>query len=401
MSVFEVRDRSWLFDFCLAVGVSLLAAVFVGSDGETMIATVVLCSSLMLRRSQPAAALALGVLGALGLLAFAGAPSFAVVVVPLLIYGLARWSSARLGQLALVAGLIGSVLGPLRWTGPVNDGDSFAPFAMTAVASGSIVVGSYLLGSRLREAQQRQRERRDEAVRERVLVEAEQQQRAQVATISERARIARELHDIVAHSLSVIVVQAEGGRAVVLKRPEVGAQVLDTIAETGRASLAEMRRIVDLLRGGETDPSYLPSPGVEDIAELVARSGERFELTTFGAAPPVSPALGLTAYRVVQESLTNVIKHAGPLAAARVTVAYTSQTIEIEVTDDGRGAAAGGSADGSPTLGHGLRGMGERVALLHGTLDARPRPGGGFTVRASLPLASDDAAARSAPESGE
>ena len=178
MSVFEVRDRSWLFDFCLAVGVSLLAAVFVGSDGEAMIATVVLCSSLMLRRSQPAVALALGVLGALGLLAFAGTPSFAIVVVPMLIYALARWSSARLGQLALVAGLIGSVLGPLRWTGPVNDGGSFAPFAMTAVASGSIVVGSYLLGSRLREAQQRQRERRDEAVRERVLVEAEQEQRA-------------------------------------------------------------------------------------------------------------------------------------------------------------------------------------------------------------------------------
>jgi signal transduction histidine kinase len=145
-----------------------------------------------------------------------------------------------------------------------------------------------------------------------------------------------------------------------------------------------MRRIVDLLRGGESDPSYLPSPGVEDIAELVTRSGDRFEMTVFGSPPPASPALGLTAYRVVQESITNVLKHAGPLAKARVTVAYTPQAIEIEVTDDGRGAAA--DATESPVVGHGLRGMAERVALLHGSLDARPRPGGGFTVRATIPL---------------
>jgi signal transduction histidine kinase len=265
----------------------------------------------------------------------------------------------------------------------------------------AMIPAAYMLGRRRRDSVIAKMQRQVAAEERERHALAERSQLVKINTVNERQRIARELHDIVAHSLSVIVVQAEGGRAVVLKRPEVGAQVLDTIAETGRASLAEMRRIVDLLRGGETDPSYLPSPGVEDIAELVARSGERFELTTFGAAPPVSPALGLTAYRVVQESLTNVIKHAGPLAAARVTVAYTWQTIEIEVTDDGRGAAAGGSADGSPTLGHGLRGMGERVALLHGTLDARPRPGGGFTVRASLPLTSDDAAARPAPGSGE
>ncbi len=384
MSVFEVRDRSWLFDFCLAVGVSLLAAVFVGSDGETMIATVVLCSSLMLRRSQPAAALALGVLGALGLLAFAGAPSFAVVVVPLLIYGLARWSSARLGQLALVAGLIGSVLGPLRWTGPVNDGDSFAPFAMTAVASGSIVVGSYLLGSRLREAQQRQRERRDEAVRERVLVEAEQQQRAQVATISERARIARELHDIVAHSLSVIVVQAEGGRALSAKRPEAAPEVFGTIAETSRQALAETRHIVSLLRGeaGQSDPTvYAPTPGLDDLPALVRRTSEAFELTCFGTPPPVGQALGLTAYRIVQESLTNVLKHAGSGARARVTVAYTGPAIELEIVDDGAGAAANPGP-----AGHGQEGMRERVAVQGGRLSAGPRVGGGYAVRAWLPL---------------
>jgi signal transduction histidine kinase len=396
-----VRDPRWVFDFLLAAVVTVLcvatAADSQGRDAQAL--SFLLTSSLLVRRSHPMLALGVATVAALGQAYYLTSPTLSIVVVPMIVYAVARYGKPSGGTAALWAGLAGAVIGAARWTGI---GAAAAPaFAVTATACAAIVAGAYLLGRRLRERLEADEQQSRAASERRRLQESEQEQRARAVATDERSRIARELHDIVAHSLSVIVVQAEGGRAVVLKRPEVGAQVLDTIAETGRASLAEMRRIVDLLRGGETDPSYLPSPGVEDIAELVARSGERFELTTFGAAPPVSPALGLTAYRVVQESLTNVIKHAGPLAAARVTVAYTSQTIEIEVTDDGRGAAAGGSADGSPTLGHGLRGMGERVALLHGTLDARPRPGGGFTVRASLPLTSDDAAARSAPGSGE
>jgi signal transduction histidine kinase len=204
-------------------------------------------------------------------------------------------------------------------------------------------------------------------------------------TVEERARIARELHDIVAHSLSVIVVQAEGGRALAAKRPERAAEVLGTIAETSREALEEMRRMVQLLRSGNGEPekaAYLPTPGLEDLADLVRKTSEIAQFTVFGAVPKVSRALGLSAYRIVQESLTNVLKHAGPDAVARVTVAYTAEAVEIEVSDDGRGASAG--SDG---LGHGLQGMRERVALHGGTFTSAPRPEGGFTVRARLPYA--------------
>lgn len=393
MSVFEVRDRSWLFDFCLTVAVMMLA---VGIGGEMLdtgdsaemlgasVASFVLTLSLLFRRSHPSLALLVGIGGALGLVTTTDTPQFSIVVVPMLVYGLARWPGGRHGLVGLVAGLCGAVLGPLRWTGASLDAENFVPFAMTMVACGAIVVGAYLLGTRLREARQRQRERQAEEVRERQLVEAEQQQRAQVAAISERNRIARELHDIVAHSLSVIVVQAEGGRALSARRPEAAPEVFGTIAETSRQALAETRQIVSLLRG-ESGPSapaaYAPTPGLDDLSSLVRRTSDTFEFTCFGTPPSVSQALGLTTYRIVQESLTNVLKHAGTSARARVTVAYTADAIEIEVTDDGRGAAA----NGGPT-GHGQEGMRERVALHGGQLSVGPRVGGGYVVRAWLPL---------------
>lgn len=378
-----VRDPRWVFDFvlaCVVTGASVLGAGYTGWYGiEGQLFAFLLASSLLVRRTHPRLALAWATAASLLHVAYIPNPTFSIVVVPMIVYAVARWSRPRVGTFALWIGLAGAVLGPARWT--VFEYGSTAAFAVTATACAAIVAGAYLLGRQLRERQAANEQRSQSEFERRRLQESEQEQRARAVAIDERSRIARELHDIVAHSLSVIVVQAEGGRAVVLKQPAVGAQVLDTIAETGRTSLAEMRRIVDLLRGGETDTAYLPSPGLDDIAELVARSGDRFELTVFGTPPPVPPAIGLTAYRVVQESLTNVLKHAGPAATGRVTLAYTSTAVEIEVSDDGRGAAV------SPTgEGHGLRGMAERVFLMQGTLDARPRPGGGFTVRVSIPL---------------
>lgn len=384
-----VRDQRWVFDFLLAAAVAVFCGVVSGSqDVETRLLSFLLTATLLIRRSHPTVALVLATTLALGQALLVPAPSLSIVVVPMIVYAVARYGSPSAGTAALWIGLAGAAIGPARWVG-ISLSTALAAFAVTATACAAIVAGAYLLGRRLRERVEATEQQSRAATERRRLELSEQEQRARAVAIDERSRIARELHDIVAHSLSVIVVQAEGGRAVVLKKPEVGAQVLDTIAETGRTSLTEMRRIVDLLRGGETDPSYLPSPGVADIDELVTRSGERFRLTTFGSAPPVSAAVGLTVYRVVQESITNVLKHAGPQATAQVTVAYTATTIEIEVTDDGRGAAVSGTVAATPeapTVGHGLRGMGERVALLHGTLAARPRPGGGFTVRASIPL---------------
>jgi signal transduction histidine kinase len=391
-----VRDPRWVFDFLLAALVTITCVVAAGSEGAAaQVLSYALTSSLLVRRSHPMLGLGVATAAALGQAFFLTGPTLSIVVVPMIVYAVARYGKPAGGAAALWIGLAGSVIGPARWTG--LSGTNPLGFAVTATACAAIVAGAYLLGRRLRERLEASEQQTRAASERRRLEESEQEQRALAVAIDERSRIARELHDIVAHSLSVIVVQAEGGRAVVLRKPEVGAQVLDTIAETGRTSLTEMRRIVDLLRGGESDPSYLPSPGVGDIAELVARSGDRFELTTFGVAPSVSPALGLTAYRVVQESITNVLKHAGPLAAARVTVTRTHDAIEIEVTDDGRGAAV---SAGSSVVGHGLRGMAERVALLHGTFDAGPRPGGGFTVRASIPLTASATAADPAHRSG-
>jgi len=156
--------------------------------------------------------------------------------------------------------------------------------------------------------------------------------------------------------------------------------------------------MVGLLRsdpGEEESTAYRPAPGLKEIADLVRKTSDTAEFTTFGNPPPVSAALGLTVYRLVQESLTNVLKHAGPAAGARVTRAYTADSIELEVSDNGRGAATPGNnstvPDGPPlaSTGHGLQGMYERVALHGGELTAQPRPGGGFVVRASLPLGRD------------
>lgn len=380
-----VRDRRWVLDFLIAglvTGICVLAAGDWGRDAEVL--SFLLASSLLVRRSHPKVALVWAAVASMLQVYFLPTPTLSIVVVPLIVYAVTRFSTARVGLVTLWIGLAGAAIGPARWSGLTHNPIAFA---VTATACAAIVAGAYLFGRQLRE-QQINRRQRAQAEQERLrLQQSEQEQRARAAAIDERSRIARELHDIVAHSLSVIVVQAEGGRAVVLKRPEVGAEVLDTIAETGRTSLAEMRRIVDVLRGGSAEASYLPSPGLGDLAELVTRSGDRFQLIVRGTVPDVPAAVGLTVYRVVQESITNVLKHAGPGAVAQIRIDYLATSIEIEVTDDGRGAAAHRTVGGTnPESGHGLRGMAERVSLMHGNLDARPRPGGGFAVRASIPL---------------
>ncbi|WP_375424399.1 sensor histidine kinase [uncultured Friedmanniella sp.] len=381
-------DLRFRLDFVLAVVVGVVVtAPYASQPADAAAASVVLASSLMMRRILPTAALAVATLGAIGQLVTFGSPMIGIVVVPMIIYGSARWGDARLGQAALVLGLVGSVLGPAAWA--LNRSWSTTAliyFAMGVTGCAGIVLAAYLVGRRRREGLENTQERRLSELERSRLRLAEQEQRATVAAVDERNRIARELHDIVAHSLSVVVVQAEGGRALAAKRPEQAAEVLGTIAETSREALEEMRRIVSLLRSGRTeDPtSYVPTPGLAEIPELVRKTSDTAELVVFGELPQTGQALGLTVYRIVQESLTNVLKHGGPAATARVTLAFTASSVEIEVSDTGRGAAV--EADGR---GHGLQGMAERVALHGGTLTAAPRPQGGFTVRASLPLAGE------------
>jgi signal transduction histidine kinase len=223
-------------------------------------------------------------------------------------------------------------------------------------------------------------------------LEIERDQQAQIATAAERARIAREMHDIVAHSLSVVIAQADGGRYAAQADPDAAGRALGTIGETGRAALADMRRLLGVLRDdggvGVLDPAspaeLVPQPAAQDIERLVESmraNGLAISLVRMGTPRPLPPGAGLTAYRICQESLTNVLKHAGPDPSVTVLVQWEPAALTLEVTDDGRGAAA--VSDGA---GHGLVGMRERAAMFGGTVSAGPRPGGGFRVRARLPL---------------
>ncbi len=220
-------------------------------------------------------------------------------------------------------------------------------------------------------------------------LERERMQRDERAVAEERARIARELHDVIAHNVSVMVVQASAGEELFATDPERARESLSSVASTGRAALAELRRLLGVIRADEDDnrpASYTPQPGIAYLDELirqVRKAGLAVELSVLGRPRELPEGVGLCAYRIVQEALTNTLKHAGA-AHAEVSVRYVDDALELQVLDDGRGARAANGAGGS---GHGLIGMRERVALFGGELTARPRGGEpGYEVRARLPL---------------
>jgi signal transduction histidine kinase len=219
-------------------------------------------------------------------------------------------------------------------------------------------------------------------------LERERQHLAQIAVARERATIAREMHDVVAHSLAVIIVQADGGRYAMAGDPERGGAVLETVAATARDALEEMGRLIDLLRAGEdTDDGDRLVRGLDELAALVERARHAGVDVTLSAAPvPVvrNSTVGVAAYRIVQEALTNVLRHAGAGARCAVTVEHDRDTVRISVVDDGAGA--GGANPDGERGGHGLVGMRERAAVLGGTFDAGPRAGGGWRVHAVLPI---------------
>jgi signal transduction histidine kinase len=220
------------------------------------------------------------------------------------------------------------------------------------------------------------RERRAQiAERERDLV-------AREAVVEERARIARELHDVIAHHVSMIVLQAGAERRVLDGANTSTREVLETVERTGRSALTEMRRLLGMLRGDANEP-LTPQPGLTDVPVLVKQlreAGLPVELQVEGERRELPVGIELSAYRIVQEALTNALKHAGE-ASASVNIRYGSDSLELEIADDGRGASAPVSSGG-----HGLVGMRERVALYGGHLDAGRRPSGGFVVRVLLPI---------------
>ncbi len=212
-----------------------------------------------------------------------------------------------------------------------------------------------------------------------------------LAASDERARLAREMHDVVAHTLTVVVAQADGGRFAARNDPASAAQTLETIGEVGRSALTEMRALLGVLRDDGGEAELGPQPSVRDIPVLVAHAREgglEAAFVTTGTPRPLPIGAGLTLYRIAQESLTNVLKHAGPVASAYLQLTWGDDDVTLTVSDDGRGAAA--RDDGS---GGGIAGMRQRASVFGGTLQAGPRVGGGFEVRARLPLPSRGEAA--------
>lgn len=216
-------------------------------------------------------------------------------------------------------------------------------------------------------------------------LEREREERARVAVAEERARISRELHDMVAHSVIVIVVQAQAAQRLIDGEQREARRALGSIETTGRQALVELRRLLGVLRRTDAELSLTPQPGLGSLDALIAQfrdSGLPVELIVEGESRPLPPGVDLSAYRIVQEALTNTLKHAGP-ARADVLVRYSNDEVELEITDDGAGNEKGGGS------GQGLIGMRERVTLYSGVLESGQRDGGGYLVRARLPLDSD------------
>ena len=352
-------------------------------DAVTVLASLGMPAAMAVRRVWPVGSAV--AINALALLHFVIAGN--LLPVDFLIYASVysttvhapRWArrlslgSAILGS-ALAAGTILSSGGPSRAENIVSTTFIFVGLSAPAVIS-------WALGLLRQSTRQRRESLRDRAAR----LERERDQRAAIAVAAERARIAREMHDVVAHSLSIVVAQADGGRYIASADPEAAARVLETISATGRSALRDMRRILGVLRDDENTPTA-PQPdagGVEALVEQVRASGVEVVLVRSGQPQDLPAGMGLAVYRICQEALTNVMKHAGPVQRVRVRVdlAFHPGWLVLQIDDDGRGAAAVG--DGA---GHGLIGMRERVTLFGGALTAGPRAGGGYRVNAAFPL---------------
>jgi signal transduction histidine kinase len=225
------------------------------------------------------------------------------------------------------------------------------------------------------------------AVRQRRLNERELELeigRGAAAIVEERARIARELHDVVAHSISVMVIQARGGRRVFESEPADAREAFAVIESTGQQALDEMRRLVGMLRSGEETLPLAPQPSVKELGTLVEQvraAGLPVQLAVEGEPRDLPPGVDLSAFRIVQEALTNALTHAGP-ARARVVLRYLADELELEISDDGPGTSDGVGS------GYGLVGMRERVLIYGGELQAGRQPGGGYALRVRLPLRS-------------
>lgn len=245
------------------------------------------------------------------------------------------------------------------------------------VSTGVILITAFVVGDNLRRRRQHVADLAERAER----AEREQGLLAERRVAAERTRIARDLHDVVAHSVSVMVIQAAAARRNLSTSPATAAEALESIEATGRQTMTELRAILGVLRADSADPALDPQPSLAGLDALTDGDELPVELTIEGDLRSVPESVSVTSYRLVQEALTNVRRHAGNVDSVTVAVEVGSQNVTIEITDNGRGAGVAASPDG-----FGIIGMRERVAAVGGTIDAGPRRGGGWRVRAVLPL---------------
>jgi signal transduction histidine kinase len=401
----RLRRHPFAVDAGLAVAVFVATVLVMGQAGGSQNGTAsvlgtLLCVPLAWRRRAPVpAAAAVIAVGLIQLVAYTGLMP-ADVAAPIMIYALAAYAPRWAGRAGLVTGLVGGVLASTRW---------FAgPAQLNGLVYGTSVIGVVVVAAWSLGDLRRARLQRLSSLQERArLLELERDQEMRLAATAERARIAREMHDVVAHSLSVVIAQADGGRYAGENDPAAATGALEAIAATGRQALTDMRSLLGVLRDGGQE-EYAPQPDVAAVDRLVAdvrASGLDVDLIVEGTPQPLGAGPQLAAYRIVQESLTNVLKHAGPASRAWVRLHWRSDGLEVAVLDDGRGAAAalaeqdtevlgGGPGAGVRDPGHGdgrgqgLLGMRERAQLHGGRLTAAPRHGGGFGVQALLPYRS-------------
>jgi signal transduction histidine kinase len=347
--------------------------VFRHTDALTWVLTLGACIGLAGRRRWPLTSLIVTFVLLLALTI----PDYQTGVVPIVpvvsLYSVAAYADDRRMAVAIAVSLVGLAI-------------AFGSDPPDLTAAGTVVevlffAGAVLVGWLVRRSRDQLHRDVDEAA---AAAEAGRRH-AELARANERLHIARELHDVVAHSLSVIAVQAGTGRHLLASDPDAAGRALGTISQVSRSTLTELRRILGVLRTADGSRSFAPAPGLADVEGLVSQAGEAglcVAVTVEGDRDGLPAGVDLSAYRVVQEALTNVLQHAGPATAA-VAVRYAPDAVEVEITDDGRGAGA--RPPGLGASGHGLTVMRERVAIFGGDVQAGPRPGGGYRVLARIP----------------
>ena len=300
--------------------------------------------------------------------------SLAAIGTLIALYSVAAHGNRKIAVQALIGTAIGLSVSVL-----VTD---LGGFTIQVLVSNYIIYGTaWVIGDNMRTRRAYTHELEARAER----LEREREKESREAVIDERRRIAREMHDVVAHAVSVMVVQAGAARKIIDSKPAQARVALASIETTGRQALTEMRRLTGVLRSEEA-PNKSPQPGLgylEALIEQTREAGLPVDVTIEGQPRELPQSADLSAFRILQEALTNSLKHAGPSEAA-VSIRYSPGELELRVTDNGRGAAE--RLSNGSTGGHGLVGMRERVALFGGDLKTGPLPGGGYEVRATLPL---------------